>query len=175
MANVTRKPGVARKKRPKKKQKVGTAPAPPRVAPRPEDHPRFSIVETLYHQPAGEQPTSIASRYYRWLESDKPPYNRKYKIGETWETIDLGSLTKVAHISIYNLEGQFAGINPTHEQVEEALAKVVEVAYSDSDEPEGQWIVHPGENHRGTPVDPTMLKVKCRSGEATIRVVIIPE
>ena len=85
--------------------------------PKPELKPRITVVETLYHQGVlGEIPTTVTSQFSRELESDEQPYQRRCKVGEDPQPLDMGWIEGVGEIHIQNEEGRFLQIQPTPEE-----------------------------------------------------------
>lgn len=139
---------------------------------------RISVVERIIYQAltVGEQPYAVEHTFYRDLvTSDEQVYERKLKVGEEWQPLDLGwgkDWERIGLVYVENLEGQFKQLQPTEEEQAEANAKVLELSYDGvSDE---AWLVPPKETFRGYPAEPGRLMIRCQSGMARIMVRIFP-
>lgn len=124
---------------------------------------KLTIVESIYHQPFGEQPTQVENRFEQILSSSEQPYQRKLKATEEWQQLDFGWLESVGMILIVNTEGKFLQLQPTEEEKEETAKKVLELCYRISVCPFG-WSILPGASFRGQPNDPTTLHIRSQSG-----------
>ncbi len=136
---------------------------------------RVAVIETILHQLAGEQPTSIENRFARELETDEQSYDRKVKIGENWTLLDLGWVANVGGpsiIVIVNEEGRNLQVNPSEEERKAIDAKVIELCSGRCEDLEPEWFIPPGESFRGSPLKPVYLR--CRQGIAKVRLFIIP-
>lgn len=139
----------------------------------PEDpRDRITVVEYLYFNPFGDQPSAVESKFSRPLTSkDEQPYERRLRVGEEWMQLDMGWLKEVSMLRIHNQEGQFRLINPTEEEIAESQKKVLEVRYQGSS---GTWLIPPGESMRGTPSSPHTLQIRCQSGDARFTLYAFP-
>jgi hypothetical protein len=137
---------------------------------------RVSIVETVYHQAAMEQPTSTSSRFNRFVDSEEPPYVRPAKkIGEDWTPLELSShIKEVSFVLIQNLEGKFHLVVPTPEMRAEAKERIIEVITSENGD-DNPLLVFPGESLRISPYDAKLIRIRCQSGEANTKVIIYPK
>lgn len=139
---------------------------------------RLVVVETVYHQPAGDRPVSVDSRFSRDLQSVEQPYQRQLVATEEWQPLDHGWIEDAGMIVIQNLEGKFAA-NPTDEERAEATAKILEVSYFAGENPVVDafgrgWLVLPGESMRACPSDVRCLAVCSRSGPLRFSIFILP-
>lgn len=134
---------------------------------------RVTVVETVYHAPAGRSPTPIESRFERKLETDEQLYQRYMKVGEKWTPLDCGWLGEnVGMLLIHNEEGLNLFTIPTEEELAAINARVVELSYNRTGE---GWLVLPRESMRACPSSTKGLFMRCRSGEANITVSLIPK
>lgn len=162
---------------------------PPLPAPeetiKPLEHAYLTVVETVYHQPAGGQPISVNGNWGRQLTTDSQPYLRRLKVGPDWQTLDLGWLGEdgegVGLLVLVNTEGQFLAVNPTAVEKAATGARVVELAVEAAPNPntfETQIVpfaeLSPGESLRYKPLDPRILKIRCRVGEAKVSLSLFP-
>jgi hypothetical protein len=92
---------------------------------------RLTVVERIYHQIPGEQPTLIDYRHSKLLESDESPYIRhNLKLTEEWTLLDKGWIEgDVSSIVLSNEEGKSTQVNPTEEEVAALKKKIVEIAF----------------------------------------------
>lgn len=133
---------------------------------------RITVVESLYYQPFGGNPSVIDCRYDRWLDCvDEQPYSRKSKVGEEWIPLDIGWITACGLLHIENNEGKFPFRIPTAEEKAESNAKVLEINYAGS---ERCLLVPPGESTRIIPSHPKDLLIRCRKGQAKFTVTAFP-
>lgn len=88
--------------------------------------PRITVLETLYHQGVlGEKPTTVECQFERKLESDEQPYQRRSKVGEDPQPLDVGWIEEVGEIHIQNEEGRFLQRQPTDEEKVEIAKKIL--------------------------------------------------
>lgn len=86
--------------------------------------PRITVLETLYHQGVlGEKPTTVECQFERELESDEQPYQRRCKVGEDPQPLDVGWIEEVGEIHIQNNEGRSLQVQPTEEEKAETAKK----------------------------------------------------
>lgn len=143
--------------------------------------PRLTIVETISHQQPNGQPTSVDSRFGRYLQSGEEPYTRKVMVTQNWEPLDCGWLDEASIVSIVNNEGRFTQVQPTQEQRELVEARIVEIGcrpeLSEDARPYATFgLVRPGESYRGEPaVSLKSLMIRCRSGQAKCTITIFPK
>jgi len=135
---------------------------------------RVTVVETIYHQVQGEQPTTIDSRYSRNLETNEQLYQRRFTVAEDWTLIDLGWAGKnVSLLHISNEEGRFPHNIPTLEELEEAAKRIIEVSYVPTS---GMgWSIPPRESMRGLPTKVESLFLRCACGKAKCILTLVPE
>lgn len=128
----------------------------------PEVKDRLTIVECVYHQPFGEQPTVVEHRYSRELESKEQVYERRVTIGENWQPLDTGWIERLGLLVIANHEGHGLQRAPSDDERAAIAARVVEVGLDGR----AIWLVLPGESMRATPATLSGLQVRCQRGEA---------
>lgn len=140
-----------------------------------DDKARIGVVSLLYHQQPGVDPISIDSRFSRWLESTEQPYLRKITIKEEWTPLDLGWIgDKVGMLLIKNEEGHFQ-IQPTEEQRQEVMARIVELAVESAAGIIVLWgLVRPLESIQFEPSNAQYLRLRCRKGQAKITLAVMP-
>lgn len=155
---------------------------------------RLSFVGTVYHQLPNSQPSSSPINFSRWLNSDDTPFGpRKITVTEQWSKIDIaaGWIKQCGFLIISNLEGRHLSRILTKEQREDINSKVIEVclappplsSYGPRDmhsppvpkfSPIAYFLIPPGEDLPVTPVDISLLLLKCRKGEADCNLTFFP-
>ena len=134
---------------------------------------RLVVVENIYHQESGRQPTSVESNYTRFLKTDEEVYRRRMKVGENWMSIESGWIEKPGMIILKNEEVYRGAVNPTPDEIKEVQKKIVEV--SSSTLPDCSWFILPGENMRGIPKDLSNIRLRCQHSTAMVSIILIPE
>ena len=146
----------------------------------------MTVVEQIYHQPAGEEPTAYHHSFVRKLFIQEQPYSRKIKVGGGWQPLDLGWFADkpdaVGMVQVINNEGRFTQTQPTDEERAAAAAKVIEVVGGMDDPTRSLWkgpvgmllLVYPKESMRNTVERPNNLWVRCQSGVACATVNVFP-
>ena len=137
---------------------------------------RITVVEKVYHQSVGEQPTQADVVFVRNLLTKEQPYVRHVKVGENWTPVDYGWLNSVSFVVIQNDEGKFVVV-PTPEELATVMARVVDVSFKES-VGHGSLQIPPGESLRCSPSDDTSTKalcLRCRSGVAQVTITAYPE
>ena len=123
------------------------------------------------HQLPNEQPTAISLQYVKQLESDEQPYQRRCKVGEEWEVLDLGWIEgKVSLIAIANLEGSFTQVNPTEEEKAESSHKILQIGCGN----QALFDIPPKETFVGSPSSVKELRIRCLSGYGKFNITIYP-
>ena len=136
---------------------------------------RLTVIEKCYHQVYGESAKALPkSTYTRFLEgSEQETYQRTYKVGEEWTSLDTGWIENASMVILKNLEGTKWTTVPSEEELEEVAKKVVRVSYKVSGDK--HWIIEPGESMRGTPSHVQDLVLRCEKGEARITICLVPK
>lgn len=136
---------------------------------------RLTVVDVVYHQGLGDQPTSVESRFGRWLNTDEQPYHRKIKVTTDWMPLDLGWLgTQISMLVLMNEEGRHFQVYPTPKERALIEERIVEIGIEVHDHVEECWLIPPGESIRAQPVAPDRLRVRCRRGEARCVLTLFP-
>jgi len=132
----------------------------------------ITVVETVYHSPFQQQPTSIATRFSRDLTTQAQPYERYLTATEKWDLLDYGWLEdNIGMLIIHNLEGEFTQTIPTPEEKEDAEKRILEIAFGPHT---GQWIIPPRESMRGYPTSVSDLWIRCSYKTAKYRLNLLP-
>lgn len=137
---------------------------------------RVTVVETIYHSPANQQPFSIVSRFSRDLTTKEQLYERYLTATEEWTQLESGWLgDNVGMMSIHNLEGEFLQVIPTPEEKEEAEKKILVLSPDPfrEDYPD-YWLIPPRESMRGCPTRVEGLWIKSLSGNTKYRICLVP-
>ena len=152
------------------------------IAKVPDIKDRLTVVESVYHQPFGESPVEIPSRFSRNLKTREQVYSRRLTATEDWQSLECGWLgNAVGMLVISNDEGKNQQANPTDEERKALAAKVLELCHSDASRTmhsparRGEWLIPPGESMRGCPVAAQQLLIRCQSGAAKFTLHLIPE
>lgn len=136
----------------------------------------MTVLETVYHQAPGDEPTVFQAPFGCALASDESPCVRpKVSVGEDWQPLDGLWLSAASQLVLRNEEGKFSGGRPTPEQVKDVTARVVEVGVVCGDVVVPFSEIPPGESQRYRPLDLAALCVRCRQGKALITVAAFPQ
>lgn len=157
--------------------------------PTPVQHPRITVVETVYHQGVNESPTHYSFRFSRELKSDEQPYTRRADIGEGWATLDTGWVRNPA-VLLLNLPSPIFQRIPSPEDLIESYTKIVDIGVLVTIPDEGKRTHHsapipplsvipfatllPGESMRITPFQEREFMIRCRSGSTKLVVTALP-
>lgn len=139
--------------------------------------PRITVVETLYHQGVlGETPTTVTCQFSRELESDEQPYQRRCKVGEDPQPLDIGWIEEVGEIHIQNEEGRSLQVQPTNEEKAESAKKVLWIVLHNkaSSYWPGLLRIPAGESQRLLPIYPEELWISSRSGTTRFTITVFP-
>lgn len=130
---------------------------PPSAKEQPIIRHRLTVVEKLYHQTHGGEPTCVESTYEVQLQTDEEVYARQLAVNETPTKLDLGWLNDkpINQIVIHNKE-----TSPT---------KPIFIGFEGS---ETRLIVLPGQSSRFLPSRDVVIS--SASGSAKCRVQVIP-
>lgn len=134
-------------------------------------NPLVTVVESVYHQVPGEQPTQpVESRYSSELATDEQPFIRKFKVGSEWKALETGWLNDCSMLVLKN-EAPHWTVQPTDEERLEAALKVVEMGCG------GKALAElpPGESLRFRPADICSLRVRCIAGAANCVLCLFPK
>lgn len=135
---------------------------------------RITVVDTVYHQASGADPTCAESRFNRELLTDELPYSRQMKLEEHWRPLDHGWMAASGMLFIRNEEGRFAQVVPTAVERGEALRKIVEIGIETSVGVIPFAYVPPGESCRWPPMDVRVLRLRTRFKMAKVTLTLFP-
>jgi hypothetical protein len=147
---------------------------------------RITVVETVYHQQSGGQPTAVVNRHGRPLDTDEAPYTRQVNLTEEWQALDLGWLEgNVGMLVLSNEEGKGYTVNPPRSELEDVRRRIVEVTYEWPSGPRDmhsppkvalapEWYVFPGESMRATPAHADLLRLRSQHVKARVLLTLFP-
>lgn len=134
---------------------------------------KVTVVEQFYYRAFDEEAQQITSQFsYSLKTRDEQVFSKREKVGEAWEPINLGWLDGCSNLIIQNKEGIFKDKNPTEEQVEDALKKILEVRHKDD---KHSWLILPTTSVRFTPSDSKNLVIKSQFGTTKFTLNAIPK
>lgn len=141
-----------------------------------EETARLSVVESIYHQTHGEQPTVVESRFGRWLNTPEQPYARRFRAGEEWVSLDKGWVEDAAMLVLSNDEGRNPQVVPSEADKRELAQRAVEIglAQMHGKPPQPFAVVPPGESARFQPTNLETLMLRCWKGSARVTLTLIP-
>lgn len=138
---------------------------------------RVVVVEQVYHQQPGGQPTVVESKYTRRLDSDEQPFGpRRIRVTEEWTKLDTGWVVEGGMLCLSNEEGKIMTVQPSPSERRDIDSRIVEVCLVDPETGNvgGVWLVPPGESLRAATASFNGLRIRCRKGSARIVFTVIP-
>lgn len=98
---------------------------------RPELPCKLISVSNLHHRDKNGKVNTTTSRFVRELSSKDEPYKRTITLGEQWEELDTAwvDIENIGYLFLRNDGGRPFQVVPTHEQIQEARSRVVELGY----------------------------------------------
>lgn len=145
---------------------------------------RLTVVETVYHQEPGQQPTALTTRYGRPLETAEQPFTRRLRLGDAWQPLPAGWLDAAALLHLVNEEGRQLTRQPTPADRQALAGRVVEVGVlppghwglsaETAVAPVVCWLVRPGESLRAEPAALAALVLRCRQESARVTLTLLP-
>lgn len=133
---------------------------------------RITVVDTVVHYRKDVGPTAYDTRFSRDLATKEQTYDREIQVTEEWQEINFGwNAGNCGMLILKNVGNRKPYIRSTKEERAEWVEKVIEVATELHDP---QWMILMGESMRGVPIDGYKLYVRCRKGETTLVVTVIP-
>lgn len=145
--------------------------------PKRDMRPRITVVQQIYHQVQGNDPTVLDGGFTRWLDSDEQPFLRKCKASEGWQKLEVGWIEQAGQLTIVNGAGKPHNfVQPSEEEKKAEGLKVLEVGIEVDGNVVPCWQVPPGENLRAMPLcELSRIMVRCRQGEVRFSVFLIPK
>jgi hypothetical protein len=150
----------------------------------------LTIIQSVRYQQPMDQPYDLKIQpFIRKVISEEQPYSRDLKIGEEWQAIDTGWITKVGLFVIFNKEGRNLSIQPTPEEKTAIKNRIIEIGVlvnennSIRDMHCDNKMIKPiiilkilaGETQQLTPVQMDQLVFRCKNGEAKCTITVLPE
>lgn len=135
-----------------------------------------NVVETVYHQRVGGQPTGIPRRFRIACESGEQPFGpRHLTIDETWQPLDTGWIVDPILLEVFNDTGTQPVVNPTPEERDRIGAAVVEIGIAIEEDDNHKCIValtevKAGTNVRLQPLRDMRYVIRSRCGIASVQV-----
>lgn len=133
---------------------------------------RLTVVDIVYHQVVGGQTKQFPGRYFQWLQGHSEAVVRELRIGEEWTELPSLMGDECAMLVIENMEGMFFDRIPSPDAVAEANERVIEYGYGEGT---AQQDIAPRMGVRLIPRDLRKVKLRCRKGEATAKIVVVPK
>lgn len=137
----------------------------------PNQFKRLTVVEKIYHQIPGSDPTGINIGFTRHLQEDEEPYLRSPRkpVPIDWTPLDLGWIAEecksASCVVIRNLS------RPKEPVFLQEDDEFIYIKYKDSKE---HFTIAPQEAMRFTPSDPKSLVIRSSTGKALFSLVIFP-
>lgn len=143
---------------------------------------RITVVETVYHQSFGGEPTCSESKYTKILETMEQPFKRDTKCTEEWDKLDAGWLDECSLLVISNKEGSGLQSIPTEDEKLDIAMRVIEISgeydigsVDGPEKPVPHFEICPGESFRGCPVELKKLYIRCRYETARYSLTVFPK
>lgn len=135
----------------------------------------LSVVTTVYHRHAGQDPTSLDERWFAKLDSKEQPWVRRLTLDKDWERLDEGWVDRASMLFITNDEGKHLP-NLTPEEKVELEGRVVEIGVKVRGQDWVQMIanVRPTRCCLFEPEDLHDLRIRSMSGLTVCTVAIFP-
>lgn len=139
------------------------------------------VVEQVYFQGAGGQPTSTESRFSRQLQTDEQPWHCQMTLTEKWVPLDCGWVVEAGMLVVKNEAGRGLQVYPDEEEKRAIVVSIVEVTAAaqviEADmglDYHAQWLVLPGESLRAQPADLRSIRLRCAAGTCRVSITIVP-
>lgn len=137
---------------------------------------RITVVDTIYHQRTGSQPTAVESRFCVGVQSDEQPYTRSFKVGEEWKLLDHGWIDQCSMLLLSHDDDGSRQVQPTEEKRKELDEQVVELSFTSLPTLQNPDLLVPyKESIRIIPVSLERVFIRCRKGIARCTVTIFPK
>lgn len=150
-------------------------PQPKAVAP----PARLVVIETVYHQAHGQEPTSSLTKYVRFLGTDEEPYRKRFDVGPEWVQLPKTWIEGTPSCLVIKNEGlPPAEVRETPAEKAVRAAVVIELGIAVSCHGAGYVAqvatIRPGESARFEPASVPSLRVRCANGPVKAHVVLTP-
>lgn len=148
----------------------------PRAVPPPA---RLVVVETVYHQAHGREPTSSITRYVRFLGTDEEPYRKRFDVGPEWVQLPKTWIEGTPSCLVIKNEGlPPAEVKETAAEKEARAAVILELGVAVTVAGAGYVApvatIRPGESVRFEPASVPSLRVRCPNGPVKAHVFLTP-
>lgn len=142
---------------------------------------RLTVVENIYHQISGEQPTMIPVVFDRNLETSEQPFKRTTTVGEEWQLLELGWFKESGPGTIVVLN-----LNPRFDEVEilqsngkmgivaTPSTSLLEIGIGNTEARECGFLIFPQEAFRGTVKPGFTLFIRSTHGKVKFTVHVLP-
>jgi hypothetical protein len=141
----------------------------------------------MYHQTPGANPIVAETRFSKATATDEQPFGpRRLTIGRVWTHLELGWVNPASMVSIKNVTGDDLAAYPTKEEKEAIAEAILELALEPLEDktrtmhsppkqqPEGAWVILPGESFRGTPKHSKRILIRSLGGDAEAVITAFP-
>lgn len=136
--------------------------------------PRISVVERVYYQVHGEQPTDIEHTSQSYGMTEEQPFSRRTKVGPDWSPLPYGWVAPHnALVHIVNEEGEFTD-NPTEAERARVESLIVHVAFIQDTHAIPAISIPPREGVRFRVLDASLVRLRCEAGTTRIKVNVFP-
>lgn len=129
---------------------------------------RLTVVEMVYHQIDGMQPTSYSFRYSRELDSPEQTWIRRIRVSEELQKVDLGWITEPSMLEIQSLKPEYP-VMLSEEELKDESRKVIEVIFG-----EAVFFLGLGESMRVRPKNSSDITIRSQYGNVSCLVYAFP-
>lgn len=131
---------------------------------------RVTLRESIYYQPATEQPTAVESIYaYELSPNAIGMYTAQARVGQAWRPL-LPDDSPCSMIHVENLEALGTQVRATEEEEAALKGKVLEIGISDDDDRTMAFtVVRPGRSLRLEPCNCGKLMVRAKDGAVAVK------
>jgi hypothetical protein len=139
----------------------------------PEIPPRVVVLEKIYHQIPGEDPTLITSNFQYDVECDDQVFNRRHKITTDWILIETAWINQASMMIIQNLGPKRPNVQLGPDEMHELETRYMEVSLRGDNEID--LFIPVGQSIRIIPVYLNKLKIRCVRNDTTYEMSIFPK
>jgi len=131
---------------------------------------RLSIAEHIYfNQGPDFEMFGFTHRFTAKDTAEEQAFQRRYKIGTDWESLQCGWITEAKYLWIENHGAGRLQLNPSEEESAARANRVTEITFRD----EVDLVVYPGESVRISPFNLSLMKIRVRDEPTFITVTLI--
>lgn len=136
---------------------------------------RITVVDTVVHYRKDVGPTAYDTRFSRDLATKEQTYDREIQVTEEWQPVSFGwNAGNCGMLILKNVGNRKPYIRSTKEEREEWKERVIEVTTHGEAESDFDWEIPVHESMRGKPNTDVKIFVRCRKGETTLVVTVVP-